>query len=141
MEAVKKRHLAAMAQSDHNEDWKEGQEVEIYDPSQEKWVLGTIYHIQQNDDQNIYCVEYEEYSKEIHEKDAHSLMRIPQNNNDSNDDDAEEAFLNSYNQITTKLPLSRQIHILSEKARKIATQRMMYLYIEEASTRSLPSLK
>ena len=119
-----------MAQSSGG-DWKKDQEVQVYDTSKHQWITGKIYDIQEDDEEKIYCVEYDEYSLQIHEKDVHSLMRASEITEQSNERDAEEMFMNFSKQIAAKLPLSRQMQILSENARKINFQRMIYLYIEE----------
>ena len=112
-----------MAQVDG--EWQKDQDVEIYDTSQEKWIIGTIYDIRQNEEQKIYCVQYDEYSQEIPQKDANSLLRIPNTDDNSNDKNARETLLNISDQIATELPISRQIAVLSEKARGIASHRMI----------------
>ena len=98
-------------------DLKEGQDVEIYDTSQEKWIIGTIYDIRQEEEQNIYCVQYEEYSQEIPQKDTKALLRIPNTVNHDNEQKGKETFLSISNEVATTFPLSRQIQVLSEKAR------------------------
>ena len=119
------------------DEWKTGQDIEIYDTSQEKWIIGTIYDIRQEEEQNIYCVQYDEYSQEIPQKDANALLRTPKTDDKSNENDARETLLNISDQIATELPISRQIDILSEKARGIAAQRMIYLYMMMAQSLSL----
>ena len=89
--------------------WKKGQNVEVYEPSQRRWITGNIHDI-------IYCVEYQEYSKEIHHKDAHSLMRIPQNNQQS---------ANSDNEIAPKFPTSLQMEDSSKDTPRFNIQRMI----------------
>lgn len=114
--------------------WQKGQDVEIYDPSQEKWILGTIYDIRQEDGQNIYSVEYDEYSQDIHQKNAPTHLRSPNTAEKTDDREAEETFLNFSEQIAPKLPKSKQMTILSKSVRGIASQRMMYLSIERSTS-------
>lgn len=109
-----------------NAEWKTGQEIEIYVVLQKKWILGKILDIRDDDDQKLYCVAYEEYTQEIHEKDVHSFMRIPQNDNQSIQNDAKKTFLNFSEEIAPKLPLPQQIQFLSDKLSSSAAQRMLY---------------
>ena len=112
-------------------DWQKGQDVEIFDVSLQNWVFGKIYDIREVEDQKVFCVEYEEYSKEIKEKDVGSSMRTTRRSNEkSNERVEEEAFLNFSREIQSEIPLSHRVQHLSKMTRNGAFERMIYLYIE-----------
>lgn len=112
-------------------EWKKDQDVEIYDLSQKKWIIGKIHDILEeddsDDDQKIYCIDYEVYSREIHQKDVNSLMRIPKTGGHSVDNDVKKTFLNISDQIAPKFAIPEQIQILSDKLPRSVMQRMIYL--------------
>ena len=81
---------------------EKGQEIEIYDQTQQKWTIGKIHDIQVNDGQIIYCVEYDEYSVSIQQKDANSVMRMPNAIDQSNELNAK-----------SEIPLSGQSAIIT----------------------------
>ena len=120
---------AAMAQK-NDEEYKKDQDVEIYDSSKDRWIGGKIYDIRQSEDKNIYCVEYEEYSMEIHGEDVHSTMRTVKTDKQSNDQVAKDILVNFRKEIPTRLPVSHQTQVLLDGIRNTATQRMLYLYIQ-----------
>lgn len=117
-----------MAQLNRGE-YEKDQEVEIYDVSQKRWILCRIHDILDNEDEKIYCVEYEEYSREIRETDAKSLIRIPHKDNQSTDNDARKKLLNCSKDIAPKLSVPQQIQLLSETLQSSPVQRMSYLYM------------
>ena len=111
-----------------NSQWKKGQDVEVYDPSQRRWITGNIHDIRDDKDKKIYCIEHQEYSKEILHKDAHSLMRIPQINQQFDDIDADETFASSYRKIAPKFPISRQMEIWSKDIDKFNIKSMISVH-------------
>ena len=117
-----------MEQSE-TKQWEKDQKVELYDLSQDKWISGKITNILQNNGKKTYCVAYHEYLKEVCEGDAHSLIRTPTPNQQSNDVSVKEAFLNYCKQIASKLPILRQIRVLSQNAERLKAQRMSFLYL------------
>ena len=118
-----------MAQNDG--EWKKDQEVEIYEISQQKWIIGKIHDIREEDGQNIYCVEYDEYSREIREKDVHSFMRIPNTDIQPTDiDDKLTNFMKLSAEMAHQLPVPDQIQILSENLKMIGFPRMGYVNIK-----------
>ena len=113
-----------MEQSE-TKQWEKDQKVELYDLSQDKWISGKIANILQNNGKKTYCVAYHEYLREVCDGDAHSLIRTP--NQQSNDVNVKEAFLNYCKRIASKLPILRQIRVLSQDAERLKAQRMSSL--------------
>ena len=119
-----------MAQNSDDE-YKKDQEVEIYDSSKDRWIGGKIYDIHQSGSKNIYCVEFEEYSKEIREEDAHITMRrTTKIDKESNDHVARDILVKFRKEIPIELPVSHQTQILLNDIRNTAVPRMISLYIQ-----------
>ena len=108
--------------------WKKGQKVEIYKKDQDKWIPTQIYDIRQVDDQKVYRVKhiYEE-SMEIYQKDVESLIRLPKQK--THDKDAQKLLLNVSEQISKQLPITRQIEVLTDNARKMDVQSTLSLSV------------
>ena len=112
-------------------DYYKHQDVEIYDSSKDRWVGGKIcdIKIRESDRQKIYCVEYEEYAKEIAANDPHFLMRIPKPKRESNDYAVNKAFINFRRKIPTQSPVSREMKIMLNDIRSSTAQRTIYLFM------------
>ena len=131
---VAKPGLVVMAQRSgrSNIRWEKDQDVEVYDTSQDKWIIGKIKDIREDNKENMYFVQYEERYEIIHEKDVHSLLRIPGDEGGTNQkSDAIEAMqllLEVSEQISDSLPLMDQIQILMNSAGTINPQRMISIH-------------
>ena len=130
-----------MAQA-NDKEFKKDQDIEIYDSSKDRWIKGKIYDIKTSDNgrSKVFCVEYEEYAKEIDVKDAHSVMRIPKSKQQPNDRSLTDAFINFRREIPTQSPVSHETQIVLNTTRNSTAQRMIYLYIQSDYTVSWLSL-
>lgn len=113
--------------------WKEGQNIEIYNQTQKKWIFAQICDIRKGDDQNIYSVKHGEWVMQIAEKDASSVMRMAKSNKKSKYSNARKAFIELSKNISDQFPVSRQIRILTDNSRaRNDSQRTFYeLYFNQ----------